>query len=385
MLPIAQNHPLKPLTTFKIGGPARYFIEITDPAQLNEAFEFAESQHLNLLVLGGGSNMLVSDRGFDGLVIHIANRGIVAQTSVCDPGAGSQTKVCATLRIASGEIWDDVVKFAVKNNLWGIENLSRIPGRTGAVAVQNVGAYGQEIKDVLVNVEVFDRKTKSFRTLSNEECQFSYRKSIFNTTEKNRYIILYTTLALSETPKRNLSYPDVKKWFEGKPEPSLAEIREAIKTIRDRKFPFPAESIEGNAGSFFKNSLISLEQFEDLRQHFERNIPEHLDRLLHFFPSSFIPHPSSYLKIPSAFILEVCGLKGFRRGNVQLNPTQPVVVLNVTGEATADEVLSVVKEVRAIVETKTGLHIYTEPELIGFSAEELRAFGFTPEEIKRYI
>ncbi len=370
MLPIEQNRSLKPLTTFKIGGPARYFIEITDPAQLTEAFEFAESRSLPILVLGGGSNMLISDRGFDGLVINIANRGIV-----------TQTEVCATLRIASGEIWDDVVKFAVKNNLWGIENLSRIPGRTGAVAVQNVGAYGEEIKDVLVIVEMFDRKTKSFRTLSNEECQFTYRKSIFNTTEKGRYIILYTTLRLSTEPNRNLSYPDVKKWFEGNPKPTLEEIREAIKTIRDRKFPFPAESIEGNAGSFFKNSLLTKDQYSELETHFEKNLPEHLERLRSIRTRS----EGFEIKIPSAFILEACDLKGFRGENVHLNPAQPVVVLNVTGEATANEVLSVVKEVREIVESKTGLHLYTEPELIGFSANELRKFGFNEDEIARYI
>ena len=372
MLPIVQNRPIKPLTTFKIGGPARYFIEITDPDQLGDAFEFAESRKLPILVLGGGSNMLISDRGFDGLVIHVMKSGIeVTQMS------GDDT----LLRIRSGEIWDDIVKFAVENDLWGIENLSRIPGRKGAVAVQNVGAYGQEIKDVLVNVEVFDRKTKTFQTLSNEECKFSYRKSVFNTTEKNRYIILYTTLALSATPKRNLSYPDVKKWFEGSPEPSLAKIREAIKTIRDRKFPFPAESIEGNAGSFFKNSLLTEDQYANLERQFEENLPEYLERL-----SMIRAHSQSLeIKIPSAFILEACGLKGFRRGNVQLNPTQPVVVLNVTGEATADEVLSVVKEIRAIIEEKTGLHLYSEPELIGFTAEELRGYGFNQDEISRYI
>ena len=324
--------------------------------------------------------MLVSDRGFDGLVIHVVNRGIVAQTSVCDPPARSQTEVCATLRIASGEVWDDVVKFAVEHGLWGIENLSRIPGRTGAVAVQNVGAYGQEIKDVLVNVEVFDRTTKSFRTLSNEECRFTYRKSIFNTSEKNRYVILSTTLRLSAEPKRNLGYPDVKKWFEGNPEPTLMDIRHAIKQIRDKKFPFPAESIEGNAGSFFKNSILTKHQYSALEEHIEQNMPEHLERLRSIRARS----EGTEIKIASAFILEACGLKGFRKGNVQLNPTQPVVVLNVTGEAAAEEVLSVVREVRAIVEEKTGLHLYTEPELIGFTAGDLQGYGFNGEEIRRY-
>lgn len=285
------------------------------------------------------------------------------------------------LRIASGEVWDDVVKFAVEHKIWGIENLSRIPGQAGAIAVQNVGAYGQEIKDVLINVEVFDRTTKSIRTLSNEECHFQYRKSIFNTTERNRYVILYTTLRLSTEPNRNLSYPDVKKWFEGNHEPSLEEIREAIKNIRDKKFPFPAESIEGNAGSFFKNSLLTEDQYANLERQFESNLPEHLDRLRTIRARS----EGTEIKIPSAFILEACGLKGFRRGNVLLNPTQPVVVMNETGEATAAEVLSVVKEVREIVQDKTGLHLYTEPELIGFSAVDLRQYGFNKDEIARYI
>ncbi len=372
MLNIEQNRSLKPLTTFKIGGKARYFIEITNPAELTEAMEFAESRTLPILVLGGGSNMLVSDHGFDGLVIHVGNKGVEYV---------AQTEVCATLRISSGEVWDNVVKFAAEHQLWGIENLSRIPGQIGAVAVQNVGAYGQEIKNVLVNVEVFDRTTTSFRTLSNAECGFGYRNSIFNTTEKNRYIILYTALQLSTVPQRDLSYPDVKKRFEHNSEPSLEEIRNAIKEIRDRKFPFPAESIEGNAGSFFKNPLLTEEQYANLDRIFKQNLPEHRARLNELRARSEI----SPIKIPSAFIFEACGLKGFRSRSVQLNPTQPVVVLNVTGQATADEVLSLVQEVRAIVELKTGLHLYTEPELIGFTAEELRWYGFDEEEIKRYI
>jgi UDP-N-acetylmuramate dehydrogenase len=396
LLKIEENRPLKPLTTFKIGGRARYFIDIVEPTELSEAFGFAESRNIPVLVLGGGSNMLVADSGFSGLVIRVANRGIELGFGGRGPGSGirgpgfeSKQSEPQTpnpkplLRIASGERWDDVVKFAVEHDLWGIENLSRIPGRTGAVAVQNVGAYGQEIADVFVNVEVYDRRTKSFRTLTNAE--FSYRKSIFNTTEKNRYIILYTTLALSETPKRNLSYTDVKKRFENNPEPSLGEIREAIKGIRDKKFPFPAESVEGNAGSFFKNSLTSAVQFENLREHFESNLPEHLERLLHFNPYTLNPKPHTLIKIPSAFILEACGLKGFRRGDVMLNPSQPVVVLNVTGKATAEEVLSLVRDVRAMVQEKTGLHLYTEPEMIGFTAEELRGYGFKEDEVERYL
>jgi len=243
--------------------------------------------------------------------------------------------------------------------------------------VQNVGAYGQETSQVIESVEVFDRITRTFRTLSNAECGFSYRKSIFNTSEKNRYVILSTTLRLSNEPKRMLGYPDVQKYFGDNQEPTQQEIRQAIKEIRDRKFPFPAESVEGNAGSFFKNSQLTNEQYAELEQKFKRHLPEHLERL-----RKYKGDPIS--KIPSAFILEACGLKGFRRGDVQLNTTQPVVVLNLTGEATADEVLSVVREVREMVEEKTGLHLYTEPELIGFSEAELRGYGFNDAEIARY-
>lgn len=375
---------LKRFTTFKIGGLAHFFVEINNPAELPEAFEFAERQHLPVLVLGGGSNMLVSDSGFDGLVIHINNLGIVAPASSPVPtpaiGGPARTPALQRLWIASGEVWDNVVRYAVEHNLWGIENLSRIPGQAGAVAVQNVGAYGQEIKDVLMNVEVFDRTTKSFRTLTNEDCRFTYRKSIFNTTEKNRYVILYTTLQLSTEPKRNLSYPDVKKWFESNPEPTQLEIREAIKAIRDKKFPFPAESVEGNAGSFFKNSVLTNDDYSNLEKHFEKNLPEHLERLKTLRARS----GETEIKIPSAFILEACELKGFCRGNVQLNPSQPVVVLNGTGNATAHEVLSLVKEVRMIVEEKTGLHLYTEPEIIGFTSDELRNYGFNADELLRY-
>jgi UDP-N-acetylmuramate dehydrogenase len=381
-LNIEENRLLKPLTTFKIGGPARFFVEISNPQELPEAFEFAEARNLPVLILGGGSNMLVNDRGFEGLVIHINNRGIT-QISGTGYRVAEEGRMNSNIRlsVASGEVWDDVVRYAAEEGFWGIENLSRIPGQTGAVAVQNVGAYGQEIKDVLVNVEVFDRKTKSFRTLSNEQCHFTYRKSIFNTTEKQRYVILSTSLGLSTEPNRNLGYPDVKKWFERNPEPSLKEIRQAIKEIRDEKFPFPAESIEGNAGSFFKNSVLTTEEYEQLENKFKWNLPEHLERLKVIRARS----EGAEIKIPSAFIFEACGLKGFRRGDVQLNPTQPVIVLNATGNATADEVLSLVREVRAIVEEKTGLHLYTEPELIGFTAEGLKGCGFNEEEVLRYI
>jgi UDP-N-acetylmuramate dehydrogenase len=373
MLDIRHDIPLKALTTFKIGGPAHSFAIVARAEDLDHALLHAAQNDLEVLVLGGGSNMLASDRGYPGMVIQIGNRGI---DTVGESGDSVR------LRIAAGEIWDDVVKYTVQRGYWGIENLSRIPGRSGAFVVQNVGAYGAEAKEVTVSVDVFDRHTRKTRTLTNAECHFSYRKSVFNTTEKERYVILSTVIELSRTPNRRLSYPDVAKWFENNPEPTQQEIREAIMAIRDRKFPFPAESREGNAGSFFKNSIVDEAGYLDVEQHFSRNLPEHLERLRairHKFPSD------EGIKIPTAFIFDVCGLKGYGSGNVQLNPTQPVVLLNETGNATAAEVLNLVDDVRKIVKQKTGLHIYTEPELIGFTEDELRDNGFIDEEIARYI
>ncbi|HET6512826.1 MAG TPA: UDP-N-acetylmuramate dehydrogenase [Candidatus Kapabacteria bacterium] len=364
--------PLKKYTTFKIGGPATAFAELNDPQQLPDLLAYAEAEGWPVLILGGGSNMLVSDRGFDGLVIHISNIGIEQQ----DAGENE-----VLLRVGSGEVWDGVVKYAVDRQLWGIENLSRIPGRMGAFAVQNVGAYGPEAKDVVVEVEVFDLKEREFKVLTNAECDFSYRKSIFNTTEKGRYVIFHTTIKLSRVPKPNIGYPDVKKRFEGIEQPEIADIRHAIKDIRDAKFPFPEESVEGNAGSFFKNSVIDQEQYDALLESFRQHLPQHVERLeqiRHKFPTA------EGIKIPSAFIMEVCELKGFTMGNVQLNPTQPVVVLNKNGNASAHEVLSLVREVRRIVRDKTGLHLYTEPEFIGFTQDGLIKYGFNDEELARY-
>jgi UDP-N-acetylmuramate dehydrogenase len=372
MLRIEENRSFKELTTFKIGGPARYFAEVLSADELREAISFASTERVPIFVLGGGSNMLVNDHGVQAVVVRVSNRGIEKV---------DENETTVTLRVGSGEVWDDVVKYASEHELWGIENLSRIPGRAGALAVQNVGAYGAEASQVILYVEVFDRKTNELATLANRECGFSYRKSIFNTTEKDRYVILYTTIALSKIPNPNLNYPDLRKRFEDISSPNLIQIRQAIKEIRDAKFPFPDESIEGNAGSFFKNSVLSDEEYRDLEQRFAQNIPDQLERLRQI--RNKFPHADG-IKIPSAFILDACGLKTYELGNAKLNPTQPVVVLNANANASAAEVLTLVMEVRVVVKAKTGLHLLTEPELIGFTADELCNFGFIDSEIARY-
>jgi UDP-N-acetylmuramate dehydrogenase len=372
MIDIKTNHSLREYTTFKIGGPAVAFADIFSYEDLQEYILYAKKNNLPLLPLGGGSNMLVDDVGVFAAVAHLSNTGIEQI---------EEDNNSVILKVASGESWDDIVAYAVENKWWGIENLSHIPGSMGAFAVQNVGAYGQEASQVIVSVEAYDLKENTVVTIPGEECRFGYRRSIFNTVEKGRYVIFFTSIRLSKIPKPLITYPDLKKRFEST-EPTLVEIRKAVTEIRDTKFPYPDGPVNGSAGSFFKNNVLSVEEYGELEKHFEKNMPESLPRLREI-RNKF--SESTEVKIPSAFILEACGLKGFETGGVMLHIAQPVVILNASGEATAREVLSLIQQARERVFELTGLHLYTEPELVGFTAQDLERYGFRAEEISRYV
>lgn len=360
-LAIRTNEPLKSWTTFKIGGPAKLFAEVRTPEDFRQALAYASERRLPIFVLGGGSNILVSDRGFDGLVIHPTGKGV----SVEEGDAGAPR-----LQIAAGEMWDEVARFAVERSLWGIENLSHIPGQSGAALVQNIGAYGQQISDVLESAEVMAIETGASRTLSASECRFGYRRSIFNTTERNRFAIQSLTLRLKRSGEPNLKYPDVAAWFGGSGTawPAIGEIREAIIRIRDSKFPYPREEKGGNAGSFFKNLHLSKEEFERLRSNIRKNFHSaELARLDQFRSRSSPPGP---MRIPTAFLMEICGLKGYRSGGAQVNESQPLVLLN-QGGANAADVLAIAAQVRRTIHERTGMTVDLEPELVGFDAREI--------------
>ncbi len=360
-LDIKTGEPLKPYTTFKIGGPAKYFIKVRTPDELRAALAWQKVERLDLFVLGGGSNILISDRGFDGLVIHMAREGLRVM---------SEDAATVTLSIAAGEPWDGVVGDAVEHGWWGIENLSHIPGQAGAALVQNIGAYGQQISDVLRSAEVMSVESAELKTLSAADCEFGYRKSIFNSTRKNRFVIVSLTLALAKYGQANLTYPDVKAYFKARRNslPSLSEIRQAVITIRDTKFPFPREEKGGNAGSFFKNLALSGAEYEALAARVQREFGaaafEHLADIRNRFPSA------DQIKMPTAFLMDICGLKGFEEGRAKVNETQPLVLLN-AGGATAADVLRLAKQIRRALYRRTGVEIPLEPELVGFSQAEL--------------
>ena len=275
-----------------------------------------------------------------------------------------------TLRINAAETWDSVVERAVAHRWWGIENLSHIPGQAGAALVQNIGAYGEQISDVFERAEVMDLHTGEMRTLGTEDCQLAYRKSVFNTSARGRFFILGLTLKLSKIERPNLHYADVRAYFDDRAtrRPTQLEIRKAIVGIRDRKFPFPREEKGGNAGSFFKNLVLTQAEYDRLEANFRKNFgPSELARLGEFRKRF---QAGSGIKIPTAFLMEACGLKGCRAGRAEVNETQPLVLLN-QGGATAADVMRLVKRIRQTIYQRTGMVISIESELIGFRPVEL--------------
>src|SRR5437879_6096005 len=240
---IQENVPLAPLTTFRVGGPARYFVQSASPEDVRSAVDLARSKNLPLFVLGGGSNLVVADSGWPGLVLKVA---ILSIERVSDDNGK------AMFDVGAGESWDRFVSHAVVARCAGVECLSGIPGSVGGTPVQNVGAYGQEVSETIESVEAFDLKDGQLRELCREACGFSYRSSIFNTTERGRFIILRVTYALVPEGEPRVAYADLKRHFSGRETlPNLAETREAVRHIRALKgmLIVPGEAECQSAGS----------------------------------------------------------------------------------------------------------------------------------------
>ncbi len=356
---IQENVLLSNLTTFHIGGNARYFCNVAGLDDIETALDFSKTHNLPIFVLGGGSNVLVSDKGFDGLVIHPQISGVKLLR---------ENEQDVYLKIGAGESWDRLVALSVEKGWWGIENLSHIPGSCGAFAVQNVGAYGQEASAVVEEVEAVHLSSGKIQKFSNLACKFTYRHSIFNTTDKGKYIIISTTIQLSKLPKPNVSYGDVKKYFSNKniETPSQQQIRQAIIEIRNTKFPFPKEAKDGNAGSFFRGPIITEAQMTVIKksvlEKFGQEAEGRLQRM-----NDHLRVPQGY-KTPTAFLLELLGLKGFQIGGVKINEPQPAIVLNATGTATAQDALELKDYVLNVVKQNFGIDLEVEPEMVGFDS-----------------
>ncbi len=331
-----ENELLAPHMTFGIGGAARYMAAVGSVEELREAVAFAAEKKVSLVVLGGGSNVLVSDSGFGGIVIKNEIKGLREKKE------GDFVFVEA----GAGEGWDDLVAYAVGHGYGGVENLSAIPGTVGAAPIQNIGAYGVEVGSVIESVNVFDSLSGQERTLSNADCAFAYRDSVFKHSEGKHLIVTSVVFRLSLSFVPNLLYKDVKEYFamRGQANPSMQDVRDAVTLIRRGKFPSLFEV--GTAGSFWKNPIVSVALFEKLSLAY----PD--------MPS--FDAGEGLRKIPLAWILDrVCGLKGYVLGKVRLFERQPLVVVAEKG-ATFGDVQACAAHVEGLVFDKTGIRVEKE-------------------------
>lgn len=336
--------PLGPLTTLQLGGNARFFFRAQSEEEIVDAVRLARERGLDLFVLGGGSNVLFSDAGFDGLVIQVALRGVDH-----DPGSSDQPE---RITVASGENWDNFVAHCVRKGLAGVECLSGIPGLVGGTPVQNVGAYGQEVSETIESVRCLDRATNEVVTLSNADCGFSYRTSIFNTTHRDRYIVVSVVFALDPCGEPRVVYRDLVEHF-GAVKPTLDETRDAVLAIRRSKSMVidAADVNSRSAGSFFKNPVIRREKFDELRSQFEG------------IPSFDL---GEKVKIPAAWLIEKAGFKkGFALGNAGISSNHTLALVN-RGGASSAELLALKERIQSAVEDKFGISLQPEPVLVGF-------------------
>jgi UDP-N-acetylmuramate dehydrogenase len=349
---LQEDIPLAPLTTLRLGGPARFFVEAKSVAEVEEAVALAKARNLALFVLGGGSNLVVADSGWPGLVLQAAIPGIAQR-----PGHDDAGKVL--FDAGAGESWDRFVSHAVMAQCAGVECLSGIPGSVGGTPVQNVGAYGQEVSETIESVQVLDLKDSQVRDLCREACGFTYRSSIFNTSERERFVILRVTYALTPAGEPHLEYADLQRHFEGREtRPNLAETREAVRHIRACKgmLMVAGDPDSQSAGSFFKNPILSEPQHEDLQKRAAA-------KGLHL-PS--YPALEKSRKVSAAWLVEKSGFaRGYGFGHVGISSRHSLVIVN-RGGATAAEVLALKEQIQQRVEEIWGVRLEPEPVMVGF-------------------
>lgn len=338
---ILNDIPLKPFNTFGIAANAKYFAEITSEAQLRDALRLDNLPPV--LVLSGGSNMLLTQDP-DALILHMQIRG----KQIVEKDRNS-----AIIRVMAGENWHELVQWTLARDLGGLENLSLIPGSTGTAPIQNIGAYGVEIKDVFVRCTAMDRATGEIKIFDREACAFGYRDSYFKNEGKNRYIITSVDLRLSVgVHSLNTGYGAIRNQLEamGCSNPGIRDISRAVIAIRQSKLPDP--KLLGNCGSFFKNPVIPADTHA---------------RLLTDFPGMpAYPAGDSGFKVPAGWLIEQCGFKGKRYGDAGVHKDQALVLVNY-GQASGQEILDLARRIRDEVRERFGVSLEPEVNIIGTS------------------
>ena len=343
---IQENTSLKPYNTFGVEAHAKYFAEVNSIEELVSIISQYKKlltenpQKLPLMFLGGGSNILLI-KDFDGLVVKLNLKGISEEMM-------NETDVLVTAN--SGENWHRFVSYCLENNYGGLENLSLIPGNVGTSPMQNIGAYGVEIKDIFVNCKVLNLETLGIEDFDREKCNFGYRDSIFKQEGKGKYVILEVTFALTTVNhKIKTEYGAIKAELEKMniQKPTIQDVSKAVVSIRQSKLPDP--KVTGNAGSFFKNPTVPKKQFEGL----QHNFPE-----IPFYPTG------NMVKIPAGWLIEQCGWKGKQIGNVASHELQALVIINKTGQASGQEIFDFSTQIISSVKNKFGIELEREVNVV---------------------
>lgn len=346
---IEENKELGPLTTFGVGGPARWFVRAEAESDVAEAVKWARERGVPLFVLGGGSNLVVADAGFDGLVLQVALKGVHVSISRADERVYS---------VGAGEDWDTFVQQTVEENSAGLECLAGIPGTVGGTPVQNVGAYGQEVASTIYQVDAFDLERSEIVELKAHECGFAYRRSRFNTVDRGRFVILSVVFRLTAGGLPTLKYADVQREFPGNSKPSLEEVAEAVRRIRRSKGMLLVEGDSDcrSAGSFFKNPVVAEEKAAETA------------RIAGVEPPRF-PAGAEFpemVKISAAWLIEKAGFsRGYKLGCAGISSKHTLALVNLGG-ATASEILALASQIRLAVSVKFGIDLQMEPVLLGF-------------------
>ena len=329
--------PLYRRNTFRVSAQAAWLAEVREPRAIPELLARSEVNGRPLLVLGEGSNVLFT-RDFDGLVVAMANRGMQV---LADSGD------IVRLRAAAGEDWHGLVRWSLAQDLCGLENLSLIPGTVGAAPIQNIGAYGAELAETLETVEAYDREAKKFTRLDREQCEFSYRQSVFK-WQPERWIISTVELRLRRNAPLRLDYAGVHEELAvmGVTAPNAVDVSEAVCRLRRRKLPDPA--VIGNAGSFFKNPIVSNGEAEKLQA---------------AHPGLPVFSAPDGKKLSAAWLIEHCGWKGFREGDAGVSDQHALVLVN-HGQASGAQIWSLAQRIRDSVQQKFGMRLEPEPRII---------------------
>ncbi|MGC2743787.1 MAG: UDP-N-acetylmuramate dehydrogenase [Candidatus Angelobacter sp.] len=352
-----ENIPLAPLTTFNVGGPARYFIDAHSEHEVSEAVAFALARKLPLFVLGGGSNLLISDSGWPGVVLKVSLAGVEFE--------GDRQKML--FHAGAGENWDELVALAVGKNCGGIECLSGIPGSVGGTPVQNVGAYGQEVSETIARVRALEIATGNLVDLGNSDCGFSYRSSIFNNTQRGEFIVLQVSYRLCRNAEPRIEYADIRNFFAATnfsatniERPTLQQVRDAVRSIRQSKAMLLVEGDEDcrSAGSFFKNPIVSAAEADRIQVLAEQRAP---GKTMPRYPAA-----DGQVKLAAAWLVEQSGFsKGYSVGPVGISRKHSLAIVN-RGGATAKDILALKDEIEKKVFDRWGVRLQPQPVFVGF-------------------